>query len=102
MIQYANQTQPIVSALLRIMEGNMEVKKIIQKIMREKYAKRNRCKNLIVEMNKETYCFLEKENAILKWKENFPCALCLHEDICGLPIRIADIEEVRVVECIMG
>ena len=80
----------------------MEVKKIIQKIMREKYAKRNRCKNLIVEINKETYCFLEKQNAISKWKENHPCSLILHDDICGLPIRISDIEEVRVIEGIMG
>ena len=80
----------------------MEVKKIIQKIMREKYAKRNSGINLIVEMNKETYCFLEKQNAISKWKENYPCSLILHDDICGLPIRIADIEEVRVIECIMG
>ena len=79
----------------------MEVKTIIQKIMRQKHAKRNSGKNLIVEMNKETYCFLEKENVISKWKENCPCALILHDDICGLPIRIADIEEVRVVELIM-
>ena len=60
LIQYANKTQPIVSALLCIMGGQ--------------YGS----------------------------KENYPCSLILHDDICGLPIRIADIEEVRVIECIMG
>ena len=53
--------------------------------------------------NLDSLKILNKHMAqILKWKENHPCLLILHDDICGLPIRIADIEEARVIECTMG
>ncbi len=77
----------------------MQAKDIIREIMRQKYEMRAKCnKPLLVEMSKRVYEILANENAILKWKENFPCALYLHEDICGLPIKIVENKELEVVE----
>ncbi len=77
----------------------MQAKDIIREIMRQKYEMRAKCnKPLLVEMSKRVYEILAKENAILKWKENSPCVLFFHENVCGLPIRIVENKELEVVE----
>lgn len=62
----------------------MNTKELIAAIMHAKYAAKEKAQVVIV--TEEDYAQLDRDRAIIRWKENHPGALIRHESLCGLTV----------------
>lgn len=62
----------------------MSTKELIAAIMRAKYAAKGTAQVVIV--TEADFTQLDREHAIVRWKENHPGALIRHESLCGLSV----------------
>ena len=71
----------------------MTDKEIVSFIMKEKYKRRNEI--LVVLINKD----IERnvKYLIVEWKENHPCLISHNRTLCGLPVVVTEVDDVKVV-----
>ena len=62
-----------------------DIKNTLIHIIKEKRMKNENC---VLFVNQDIYDTMEKANMVVHWEENYPGAVWMHDDICGLPVII--------------
>ena len=70
----------------------MNNKEIVSFIMKEKYKRKG--EQLVVVINKDIENSVK--HLIVEWKEVYPCLISHYRTLCGLPVVVMDVDDVKV------